>query len=145
MKTAVTHSVKSSKELKDLNKAHDAVVKEYRLIMSEHDTVYNKLEKLSEDLSQAYNKNKSLEDEIKSCRDEKKTLQLHVESLKREISSALHDRDKALKECNDYQERFGEITAKNESQREFKSHLSYGFSREREKKIEMTHKNKMLL
>ncbi|KAL4154064.1 hypothetical protein QTP88_001897 [Uroleucon formosanum] len=134
MKSAVTYSVKSSKELKDLNKAHDAVVKEYRLIMSERDTVHKELEKLSEDLSQAYKKNKSLENEIKSCRDEKKTLQLHVESLKREILSALHDRDKALKECNDYQERFGEITAKNESQREFKSHLSYDFSRERERK-----------
>ncbi|XP_050531919.1 disks large homolog 5 [Daktulosphaira vitifoliae] len=132
MKAAVAYSVKSSKELKDLNKAHDAAVKEYRLIMSERDSVHNELEKLSEDLSQAYNKNKALENEIKSCREDKKTLQLHVESLKREISSALHDRDKALKECNDYQERFGEITAKNESQREFKSHLDYGFNRERE-------------
>ncbi|CAI6367682.1 unnamed protein product [Macrosiphum euphorbiae] len=132
MKAAVAYSVKSSKELKELNKAHDAAVKEYRLIMSERDSVHNELEKLSEDLSQAYNKNKSLENEIKSCRDDKKTLHLHIESLKREITSALHDRDKALKQCNDYQERFGEITAKNESQREFKSHLDYGFSRERE-------------
>lgn len=100
--------------------------------MSERDSVHNELEKLSEDLSAAYNKNKALESEIKSCRDEIKTLQFHIESLKREISSALNDRDKALKECNDYQERFGEITAKNESQRECKSHLDYGFNRERE-------------
>ncbi|XP_029347232.1 disks large homolog 5-like [Acyrthosiphon pisum] len=130
MKVAVAYSVKLNKELKELNEAHDADVKEYRLIMSERDSVHNDLEKLSKELSQAYNKNKSLENEIKSCRDEKKTLQLHFESLKRELSSALHDRDKALRECNNYQERFGEITAKNESQREFKSHLYYGLSRE---------------
>ncbi|XP_060859281.1 disks large homolog 5-like [Metopolophium dirhodum] len=134
MKAAAIYSLKVSKELKELNKAHGDAVEEYRLIMSERDVVNNEVEKLSEDLSQAYNKNKLLENEIKSCRDEKKTLQLHVESLKREISSALHDRDKALKECNDYQKRFGEITTKNESQREFKSLLNYNFSRERERK-----------
>ncbi|XP_060857190.1 disks large homolog 5-like isoform X3 [Metopolophium dirhodum] len=134
MEAAVTYSVKIKKELKELNKAHDDAVEEYRLIMSERDIVNNEVEKLSEDLSQAYNKNKLLENEIKSCRDEKTTLQLHVESLKREISSALHDRDKAFKECNDYQERFGVITAKNESQREFKSYLNYDFTRERERK-----------
>ncbi|CAI6372280.1 unnamed protein product [Macrosiphum euphorbiae] len=130
MKVAVADSVKSRTELKELNKTHDDAVKEYRRIMSERDIVNNEIEKLSEDLSQAYNKNKLLENEIKSLRDEKKTLQLHVESLLREISSALHDRDKALKECNNYQERFGEVTTKIESQREFKSHLYYGLSRE---------------
>ncbi|CAI6359819.1 unnamed protein product [Macrosiphum euphorbiae] len=130
MKAAVAYSKKCSKELKELNKAHDDDVKDYRLMMGERNSVHNELEKFSKELSQAYNKNKSLENDIKSCRDEKKTLQLHFESLKRELSSALHDRDKALKECNDYQERFGEITAKNKSQREFKSPLYYGLSRE---------------
>ncbi|CAI6345709.1 unnamed protein product [Macrosiphum euphorbiae] len=134
MKVAVADSVKSRTELKELNKTHDAAVKEYRRIMSERDIVNNELEKLSEDLSRAYNKNKLLENEIKSFRDEKKTLQLHIESLLREISSALHDRDKALKECNNYQERFGEITTKNEFQRECKSLLNYGFSIEKERK-----------
>jgi len=133
MKAAVAYSVKISKELEELNKTHNDVVKEYRLIMSERDSVHYELEKLTEDLSQACNKNKSLENEIKLCRDEKKTLLLHIESFKREISSALHDRDKALRECNDYQKRFGEITAKNESRKEFKSYLDYGLSREIEK------------
>ncbi|KAI5755793.1 hypothetical protein M8J77_019736 [Diaphorina citri] len=49
----------------------------------------------------------------------KKTLSYQIETLKREIASALHDRDKALKECNDLRERFGEFTAaKEECQRE---------------------------
>jgi len=77
MKSAVAYSVKSSKKLKELNKAYDATVKEYRIIMSESDSVHNEVEKLSEDLSQAYNKNKSLENEIKSCKDNKNTTIAH--------------------------------------------------------------------
>lgn len=56
----------------------------------------------------------------------------HIETLRREITSALHDRDKALKECNDLREKFGEFTAKEESQREgFKSRFEYAYNRER--------------
>lgn len=63
---------------------------------------------------------------------QKKTLSYHIETLKREIASALNDRDKALKECNDFRERFGEFTAKEESQREaFKSRYDYPYTRER--------------
>jgi hypothetical protein len=59
---------------------------------------------------------------------QKKTLSYQVETLKREIASALHDRDKALKECNDLREKFGEFTAKEESQREcFKSRFDYAY------------------
>lgn len=63
---------------------------------------------------------------------QKKTLSYHIETLKREIASALHDRDKALKECNDFREKFGEFAAKEESQREsFKSRFDYSYIRER--------------
>lgn len=64
---------------------------------------------------------------------QKKTLSYQIETLKREIASALHDRDKALKECNDLREKFGEFTAKEESNREsLKSRLEYDiYNRER--------------
>lgn len=66
------------------------------------------------------------------CNLQKTALTYHIETLKREIQSALHDRDKALKECHDLQERFGEFTAKEESQREgYKSRFEYAYSRER--------------
>lgn len=56
-----------------------------------------------------------------------------IETLKREIASALHDRDKALKECNDLREKFGGFSAKEESNREsFKSRFEYDiYNRER--------------
>jgi hypothetical protein len=64
---------------------------------------------------------------------QKKALSYQIETLKREIASALHDRDKALKECNDLREKFGEYTAKEESTREgLKFRLEYNsYSRER--------------
>jgi chromosome segregation ATPase len=64
---------------------------------------------------------------------QKKALSYQIETLRREIASALHDRDKALKECNDLREKFGEYTAKEESTREgLKARLDYNsYSRER--------------
>lgn len=63
---------------------------------------------------------------------QKKTFSYHIETLKREIASALHDRDKALKECNDFREKFGELTLKEKSQREaFKTRFDYSYIRER--------------
>lgn len=63
---------------------------------------------------------------------QKTALSYLIETLKREIASALHDRDKALKECNDLRERFGEFTAKDESKREgYKTRFEYAYSRER--------------
>lgn len=37
-----------------------------------------------------------------------------METLKREIASALHDRDKALKEVNDLRQRGGEFKDRNQ-------------------------------
>lgn len=112
---AIACSVKSSEELKNLNKAHDAAVEECKLIWSEHDSVCDEIKKVSDDLSTTYNKNKFLECKIKSCLSEIKTLHLNNESLKREKLLALRDRDKALKKCNDYKKRFELLSAENKS------------------------------
>lgn len=75
------------------------------------DTVHKEMEKLSDDLAQAYKKNKLLEATNKELVEEKQNLNYQMESLRREIASALHDRDKALKECNELREKFGEYSA----------------------------------
>lgn len=76
------------------------------------------MEKLSDDLTQAYKKNKLLESDNKDLLQEKQNLCYQMESLKREIASALHDRDKALKDCNDLREKFGEYNASKDDNRD---------------------------
>lgn len=76
------------------------------------------MEKLSDDLTQAYKKNKLLESENKDLLEEKQNLCYQMESLRREIASALHDRDKALKDCNDLREKFGEYSASKDDSRD---------------------------
>lgn len=127
MKSAVAFGVKSNKELKNLNKIHDATVKEYRLIMSERDSVHNDLEKQVEDLSRVIKQNKALTKEIEFHKGEKITLQLYVESLKQEISSVLRSRDKVLTVC---QQRFGNIFDNDEIQIFLKNNSDNNFSRE---------------
>lgn len=125
---AIACSVKSSEELKNLNKAHDAAIEECKLICSGRNSVCNELKKLSDDLSSTYKKNKLLESENKSCWSEIKILQFNNESLKRELALALHDRDKALKKCKDYKKRFGLTSAENKSH----SQLNCDFNKEKE-------------
>ncbi|KAJ9592918.1 hypothetical protein L9F63_015423, partial [Diploptera punctata] len=131
---AMAVRMKASKDMKRLTEERNAAMQEYTLIMSERDTVHKEMEKLSDDLTQAFKKNKTLEAENKDFVEEKKALSYQIETLKREIASALHDRDKALKECNDLREKFGEYTAKEESTRDgLKSRLEYNsYSRERD-------------
>lgn len=76
------------------------------------------MEKLSDDLAQAYKKNKLLESDNKDLLEEKQNLCYQLESLRREIASALHDRDKALKDCNDLREKFGEYSASKDDNRD---------------------------
>ncbi|XP_014262219.1 disks large homolog 5 isoform X2 [Cimex lectularius] len=113
---AMAVRMKASKDLKRLTEERNAAMQEYSLIMSERDTVHKEMEKLTEDLAQAYKKNKAIESEAKDLAEEKKALSYQIETLQREIASALHDRDKALKECNDLRQKFGEF--KEESQRD---------------------------
>lgn len=57
---------------------------------------------------------------------QRESLLLQIEMLKREIAASLHDRDKAIKECNDLRERFG---AKEDTNKEwegsYKDHDNY--------------------
>lgn len=76
------------------------------------------MEKLSDDLTQSYKKTKLLEADNKELLEEKKQLNCQMETLRREIASALHDRDKALKECNDLREKFGEYSASKDDSRD---------------------------
>ncbi|XP_058794520.1 disks large homolog 5-like isoform X2 [Phymastichus coffea] len=107
---AMVGRMKASKEIKRLTEERNAALHEYSLIMSERDTVHQEMETLSNDLSQAYAKATHLESENKHLVEEKKTLSYQVETLRREISSALHDRDEALKECNELRQKFGDYS-----------------------------------
>lgn len=76
------------------------------------------MEKLSDDLTQAYKKNKLLESDNKDLIEEKQNLCYQLESLRREIASALHDRDKALKDCNDLREKCGVYNSSKDDNRD---------------------------
>lgn len=131
---AMNVRMKASKDLKRLTEERNAAMLEYSLIMSERDSVHKEMEKLSDDLSQELKKNKALQSQNKEYAEEKKMLSYQIETLKREIQSALHDRDKALKECNDLREKFGEYTAaKEESNQGYKSRMEFNsYNRERD-------------
>lgn len=75
------------------------------------------MEKLSDDLTQAMKKIKILDSGNQELQEEKRGLTYQLESLRREITSALHERDKALKECNDLRQKFGELGAASEDGR----------------------------
>lgn len=129
---AMNVRMKASKDLKRLSEERNAAIQESTLIMSERDTVLKEIEKLTDDLTQSFMKIKIFESQNKDLTEEKKTLSYQIETLKREIQSALHDRDKALKECNDLREKFGEYT-KEDSNQSYKSRMDFNpYSRERD-------------
>ncbi|XP_050299121.1 disks large homolog 5 [Anthonomus grandis grandis] len=108
---SVNMTIKANKDIKRLTDERNATMAEYTLIMSERDTVHKEMEKLSDDLSQAMKKLKILDADNKELQESKRGMNYQLESLKREIASALNERDKALKECNDLREKFGELGA----------------------------------
>lgn len=62
---------------------------------------------------------------------QKKTLSYQIETLRREISSALHDRDEALKICNELRTKFGDYSEG--SNRDCKNRLElHAYNRERD-------------
>lgn len=84
------------------------------------------MEKLSDDLAQALEKTKSLEGDNKQLSEDKQALSYQMETLRREIASALHDRDKALKECNDLREKIGGYTQSHDNSRDLmKSRMEF--------------------
>ncbi|KAG7311968.1 hypothetical protein JYU34_001392 [Plutella xylostella] len=88
-------------DVKRLTDERNAALHEYTLIMSERDTVHKEMEKLSDDLQAALKRVAALESALQASRDEQRATALQAESLRREIASALQDRDRALKECCD--------------------------------------------
>ncbi|XP_057327701.1 disks large homolog 5 isoform X3 [Microplitis mediator] len=122
---------KVSKDIKRLTEERNATLQEYRLIMGERDTVHKEMEKLGDDLTKAYEKIAKLENQNKQHVDEKKTLSYQIETLRREISSALHDRDETLKECNELRLKFGDYSEG--SSRNYKNRLElHSYNRERD-------------
>ncbi|GBP27674.1 Disks large homolog 5 [Eumeta japonica] len=111
-------------DIKRLTDERNAAMHEYTLIMSERDTVHKEMEKLSDDLQVALKRVAALESALQASRDEQRATALQetlgfglrrlrlalcegrldnalAETLRREIASALQDRDRALKECSD--------------------------------------------
>ncbi|XP_024942824.1 disks large homolog 5 isoform X5 [Cephus cinctus] len=128
---AMVLRMKASKDMKRLTEERNAALQEYSLIMGERDTVHKEMEKLGDDLTQAYAKITHLENQNKQFVEEKKTLSYQIETLRREISSALHDRDEALKECNDLRQKFGDYSEG--SSRDYKNRLElHSYNRERD-------------
>ncbi|ROT73193.1 putative discs large protein [Penaeus vannamei] len=134
MKEMNTHLMQRqhlNKDLKRLQEERNAAMQEYTLVMSERDTVHKEMDKLQEELSQASKKIKTIEQSTNDSTKERESLLLQIEMLKREIAASLHDRDKAIKECNDLRERFG---AKEDTNKEwegsYKDHDNYKQERE---------------
>ncbi|XP_011314255.1 disks large homolog 5 isoform X2 [Fopius arisanus] len=122
--------MKTSKDMKRLTEERNAALHEYTLIMGERDTVHKEMEKLGDDLSQAYAKITHLENQNKQLVDGKKTLSYQIETLRREISSALLDRDEAFKECNVLRQKFGDYSEV--ASRDYKNRLEiHSYNRER--------------
>ncbi|GBN69421.1 Disks large 5, partial [Araneus ventricosus] len=109
---AMAIRIKATKDIARLTEERNAAVQEYSLIMSERDTVHKEMERMQEELNEAQKVIKSSEGTNKATAEE-------VETLRREIASALQDRDRALKECNDLREKYGDyVTGRDDGQRD---------------------------
>ncbi|XP_054004564.1 disks large homolog 5 isoform X4 [Hylaeus anthracinus] len=128
---AMVLRMKASKDMKRLTEERNAALQEYSLIMGERDTVHKEMEKLGDDLTQAYTKITHIENQNKQLMDEKKALSYQIETLRREISSALLDRDEALKQCNELRQKFGDYSEG--SNRDYKNRMElHSYNRERD-------------
>lgn len=106
---AMAVRIKASKDLSRLTEERNAAVQEYTLIMSERDSVHKEIERLQEELQEAQGKARQAEAAHKASLDE-------MEGLKREIASALQDRDRALKELSDLREKQAECSQQSGSE-----------------------------
>ncbi|XP_046819894.1 disks large homolog 5-like isoform X6 [Vespa crabro] len=128
---AMVLRMKTSKDIKRLTEERNAALQEYSLIMGERDTVHKEMEKLGDDLTQSFTKITHLENQNKQLVDEKKTLSYQIETLRREISSALQDRDESLKQCNELRQKFGDYSEG--ANRDYKNRLElHSYNRERD-------------
>lgn len=92
---------KAIRERQRMYEERNVALREYNLIMSERDSVHKEIEKLQEDLQELQRRNETLEKEYKATLEE-------LESLRRELASALLDRDRAMKTCNDLREKYND-------------------------------------
>ncbi|XP_078032604.1 MAGUK family member discs large 5 isoform X3 [Augochlora pura] len=128
---AMVLRMKASKDMKRLTEERNAALQEYSLIMGERDTVHKEMEKLGDDLTQAYAKVTHFENQNKQFMEEKKALSYQIETLRREISSALQDRDEALKQSNQLRQKFGDYSEG--SNRDYKNRMElHSYNRERD-------------
>ncbi|XP_061936593.1 disks large homolog 5 isoform X5 [Apis cerana] len=128
---AMVLRMKASKDMKRLTEERNAALQEYSLIMGERDTVHKEMEKLGDDLTQAYTKITHIENQNKQFIEEKKALSYQIETLRREISSALQDRDEALKQCNELRQKFGDYSEG--SNRDYKNRMElHSYNHERD-------------
>ncbi|XP_059054689.1 disks large homolog 5 [Achroia grisella] len=86
-------------DMKRLTDERNAAMAEYTLIMSERDTVHKEMEKLSDERQAALKRVAALEAALQASREKERASALQEESLRRELESALVDRDRAIKEC----------------------------------------------
>ncbi|KAM3956975.1 LOW QUALITY PROTEIN: MAGUK family member discs large 5 [Aphomia sociella] len=93
--------VRERADVKRLTDERNAAMAEYTLIMSERDTVHKEMEKLSDERQAALKRVAALESALQASREKERASALQEESLRRELESALVDRDRAIKECTD--------------------------------------------
>lgn len=128
IRESIDDSVRLTEDLQNFRVTHDAVREPHNFVWRNCDRFLARVHQLSRNLSYAYDKNESLAKDNKFCQIMVNTMQLNMESLKREMSFVLNDRDIALKECNDYKNRFELMAAENKS----RNQLKYGVNKERE-------------
>ncbi|XP_054163089.1 disks large homolog 5-like [Oppia nitens] len=97
----MTKLAKAAKDNARLSEERNAALQEYTQIMSEREDVLKENEKLQKEQEVMQKLNQQLETEKKQFSEE-------IESLKSEISSALFDRDRLLKVCNDLREKYND-------------------------------------
>ncbi|XP_043192461.1 disks large homolog 5-like [Amphibalanus amphitrite] len=97
---AMASRIKANKEVKRLTEERNAAVYETNKILEERDTVHKEMERLQEDCSTAEARVKELETRNKDITSER-------ESLRREIDSALAERDRALRRAHELRDQLG--------------------------------------
>ncbi|XP_074647785.1 disks large homolog 5-like isoform X2 [Tubulanus polymorphus] len=107
---AMAVRVKATKDFGRITEERNAAVQEYSLVMSERDSVHKEMEQLQDKLSEATRRVNALENENKSTREESET-------LRREVTTAIAERDLAVKSCNDLREKYGDVCSEKESVR----------------------------
>lgn len=98
LNNATASRLKSMNEAKRYKSDAEAIHREYTQIMSERDQVHKEMEALQEQLCKERDKIKSI-----SCNHS------DVEQLRKDLSAAVCDRDKALAELQSYCEQYGAI------------------------------------